>query len=76
MNATHAVVENEFKKFGNIRSGGIQIRIQKVCLSITITFIVKLNMVSINILLMHYDRDFVLDLWNLKKKLLCKVQLR
>lgn len=29
MNATHALVENEFKKFGNIRSGGIQIKLQK-----------------------------------------------
>ncbi|KAJ4728448.1 ras GTPase-activating protein-binding protein 2-like [Melia azedarach] len=27
--ATHALLENEFKKFGTIRSGGIQIKIQK-----------------------------------------------
>ncbi|KAL5794760.1 hypothetical protein ACOSP7_003354 [Xanthoceras sorbifolium] len=29
VNATHALVENEFKKFGTIRSGGIQIKMQK-----------------------------------------------
>ncbi|TXG52118.1 hypothetical protein EZV62_021287 [Acer yangbiense] len=29
VNATHALVENEFKKFGTIRSGGIQIKMHK-----------------------------------------------
>ncbi|KAK1569301.1 hypothetical protein Q3G72_035139 [Acer saccharum] len=29
VNATHALVENEFKNFGTIRSGGIQIKMQK-----------------------------------------------
>jgi RNA recognition motif-containing protein len=29
-NATPALLENEFKKFGPIKSGGIQVRCQKV----------------------------------------------
>lgn len=32
MNATVAVLENEFKKFGPIKSGGVQVKSQKVCL--------------------------------------------
>jgi hypothetical protein len=31
MNATPALLENEFKKFGPIKSGGIHVRSQKVC---------------------------------------------
>lgn len=30
LDATPALLENEFKKFGPIRSGGIQVRSQKV----------------------------------------------
>ena len=30
VNATPALLENEFKKFGPIKSGGIQVRSQKV----------------------------------------------
>jgi hypothetical protein len=31
VNAIPALLENEFKKFGPIKSGGIQVRSQKVC---------------------------------------------
>lgn len=32
MNTTVTLLENEFNKFGPIKSGGVQVRSQKVCL--------------------------------------------
>ena len=74
-NANHFLLENEFKKFGPIKSGGIQVRTQRVFyLSI---FMLYHQSVSFFWLLMNgLNRVFLLALWSLKWQVLCKKQLR
>lgn len=86
MSATTAMLEDEFKKFGPIKNGGIQVRSNRVCVLALIfwlfgRYIYQFILVSAyfyNKLLLVDDsnRDFVLALWNLRWKLLCKKQLR
>lgn len=46
-NATYPQIENEFKRFGAIKTGGIQIRSQKVGLTLTILATLELHILSI-----------------------------
>ena len=74
MSATTAMLEDEFKKFGPIKNGGIQVRSNRVCVLALIfwlfgRYIYQFILVSAyfyNKLLLVDDsnRDFVLALWN------------
>ncbi|KAE8660772.1 Nucleotide-diphospho-sugar transferases superfamily protein [Hibiscus syriacus] len=72
LNATPSMLENEFKRFGPIKSGGIQVRSQKVNVN---PFLSGLNVMAylINMSYIFLYRDSVLVLWNLKLQVQHKV---
>lgn len=91
MSATVALLADEFKKFGPIKNGGIQVRSNRVCLFVLFSCLLKkksecvdffcymslcINGFSNHKLVNGSNRDFVLDSWNLKWKVLCKKQSR
>jgi hypothetical protein len=74
LDATTTLLENEFKKFGPIRNGGVQVRFQKVGITFFSLFLVSYPWYSSNSCYpLVSDRDFVLALWSLKWRVLCKV---
>lgn len=74
LDATTTLLENEFKKFGPIRNGGVQVRFQKVGITFFSLFLVSYPWYSSNSRNpLVSDRDFVLALWSLRWRVLCKV---
>lgn len=77
LNATPAMLEDEFIRFGPIKSGGIQVRSNRVCFAFPILVIlgfVILGCFSKQLICLHFSsKDFVLALWNSRLQVPCKV---
>ena len=76
LNAVPALLEDEFKKFGPIKSDGIQVRSNKVRIKL---FYLSNNFDFLFLLfngIYVCSRAFVLALLNLRWQVLCKKQLR
>lgn len=64
LNATPAQLEDEFKKFGPIKSGGIQVRSNRVCVTFTLLCGLCFCVLTVNPFwfLNYSNKEFVLVL--------------